>query len=124
MQRLVHRLIAPSIPPDPSDQSCLAECLQVLPVQRARFRFGCALPSSRCDVEAAKAPRRADANRLTSAVIALYTLTSAAHAGEPDVDQPTAAWAAAHYRDFQRITPTPVLADPALLVLCTTLTPA
>jgi len=39
-------------------------------------------------------------------------------------DKPTAVWAAANYQDFERITPTPVLADPTLLMACTTLTQA
>jgi len=71
--------------------------------------------------------------------IGIYTLTCVAllasaaysHGAEPssnapafESDQPTAVWAAANYQDFERITPTPVLADPTLLVACTTLTQA
>lgn len=39
-----------------------------------------------------------------------------------DEGQPSATWIAGHYRELEAITPTPVLADPTLLVSCTTTT--
>jgi hypothetical protein len=60
--------------------------------------------------------------RIFAAALIAVALASPCNATDADdASPPSAEWTAAHYRELERITPEPVLADPMLLVACTTL---